>query len=178
MQTASYASALTIAANPFATDEYVAEKVTSRLSRAEILTDATRPEYGAILHEHVLLTPVGGPAAMAEQLDHIAALVRSRAAVVTVPPRSVGAHAYMTGTLKLIPRPDQVGGGGLRTMRSYDLTNAHWFKSSYSNGQGGDCVEVSYDFPGVVPVRDSKNPAGPVLLPATAWSAFVAGVTG
>ncbi|WP_411110057.1 DUF397 domain-containing protein [Streptomyces sp. c-19] len=64
-------------------------------------------------------------------------------------------------------------------MRSYDLTNAHWFKSSYSNGQGGDCVEVSYDFPGIVPVRDSKNPAGPVLLlPATAWSAFVAGVTG
>ncbi|WP_411110056.1 helix-turn-helix domain-containing protein [Streptomyces sp. c-19] len=107
MQTASYASALTIAANPFATDEYVAEKVTSRLSRAEILTDATRPEYWAILHEHVLLTPVGGPAVMAEQLDHIAALVRSRAAVVTVLPRSVGAHAYMTGTLKLMEFADQ-----------------------------------------------------------------------
>ncbi len=107
MQTASYASALTIAANPFATDEYVAEKVTSRLSRAEILTNTTRPEYWAILHEHVLLTPVGGPAVMAEQLDHVAALVRSRAAVVTVLPRSVGAHAYMTGTLKLMEFADQ-----------------------------------------------------------------------
>ncbi|MEU7021743.1 DUF397 domain-containing protein [Streptomyces sp. NPDC046203] len=31
-------------------------------------------------------------------------------------------------------------------MRQYDLTRAHWFKSSYSNGHGGDCVEVSYDF--------------------------------
>ncbi|MFI0989853.1 DUF397 domain-containing protein [Streptomyces exfoliatus] len=62
-------------------------------------------------------------------------------------------------------------------MRSYDLTNAHWFKSSYSNGQGGDCVEVSYDVPGVVPVRDSKNPTGPALIvPAAAWSAFVAGI--
>ncbi|MDX3378213.1 DUF397 domain-containing protein [Streptomyces sp. ME02-6991-2A] len=29
-------------------------------------------------------------------------------------------------------------------------------------------------FPGVVPVRDSKNPHGPALvLPATAWTAFI-----
>ncbi|MEU0099596.1 DUF397 domain-containing protein [Streptomyces sp. NPDC006267] len=32
-------------------------------------------------------------------------------------------------------------------------------------------------FPGVVPVRDSKNPDGPALvLPAAAWTAFLAGV--
>ncbi|MER7697098.1 DUF397 domain-containing protein [Streptomyces sp. NPDC096095] len=32
-------------------------------------------------------------------------------------------------------------------------------------------------FPGVVPVRDSKNPHGPALvLPAAAWTAFLAGV--
>ncbi|MFD5200071.1 DUF397 domain-containing protein [Streptomyces sp. NPDC058375] len=31
-------------------------------------------------------------------------------------------------------------------------------------------------FPRVVPVRDSKNPHGPVLaLPAAAWTAFIAG---
>ncbi|MEU5216069.1 DUF397 domain-containing protein [Streptomyces sp. NPDC020807] len=64
-------------------------------------------------------------------------------------------------------------------MRAYDLTNAHWFKSSYSNGEGGNCVEVSPDFPGTVPVRDSKNPTGPVLVvPAAAWSVFVAGIAG
>ncbi|MEU1861104.1 DUF397 domain-containing protein [Streptomyces gardneri] len=63
-------------------------------------------------------------------------------------------------------------------MRQYDLTDAHWFKSSYSNGDGGNCVEVSHDFDGVVPVRDSKNPTGPALLvPAAAWSAFVTGIT-
>ncbi|MGW1246401.1 helix-turn-helix domain-containing protein [Streptomyces sp. NPDC002535] len=107
MQTASYARALTIAANPFVTDEYVEEKVTSRLSRAGILADTTRPEYWAILHEHVLLTPVGGPAVMAEQLDHITALAHRRVAVVTVLPRAVGAHAYMTGTLKLMEFADQ-----------------------------------------------------------------------
>ncbi|HEY9373443.1 DUF397 domain-containing protein [Streptomyces sp.] len=59
-------------------------------------------------------------------------------------------------------------------MREYDLSNARWFKSSFSDGNGGDCIEVSYDFTGLVPVRDSKNPAGPVLLlPAASWAVFV-----
>ncbi|MFB7375575.1 DUF397 domain-containing protein [Streptomyces sp. NPDC056222] len=62
-------------------------------------------------------------------------------------------------------------------MRDYDLSNARWLKSSYSDGDGGNCVEVAYDVPGVVPVRDSKNPAGPTLIvPAAAWAAFVAEV--
>ncbi len=46
-------------------------------------------------------------------------------------------------------------------MREYDLSTAQWRKSMYSNGQGGDCVEVLDDVPGVVPVRDSKTPSGP-----------------
>ncbi|MER5254006.1 DUF397 domain-containing protein [Streptomyces sp. NPDC002855] len=63
-------------------------------------------------------------------------------------------------------------------MREYDLSNARWRKSSYSNGEGGSCVEVADGVPGIVPVRDSKNPAGPaLLLGAEAWSAFVADVS-
>jgi uncharacterized protein DUF397 len=85
-------------------------------------------------------------------------------------------------------------------MREYDLTNARWRKSAYSDGNGGNCVEVAYDFPGaarwrkstysdgdggscvevadgvpgVVPVRDSKNPDGPVILIGEAtWVAFI-----
>ncbi|RSS41018.1 DUF397 domain-containing protein [Streptomyces sp. WAC07061] len=51
-----------------------------------------------------------------------------------------------------------------------------WFKSSYSNN-GGDCVEVATNLPGVVPVRDSKTPGGPVLnFQAAAFAAFVAGI--
>ena len=54
------------------------------------------------------------------------------------------------------------------------LTDARWRKSSYSSENGGNCIEIAADFPGVVPVRDSKNPQGPVLvIPANAWSAFV-----
>ncbi|ELP67839.1 DUF397 domain-containing protein [Streptomyces turgidiscabies] len=57
---------------------------------------------------------------------------------------------------------------------------ALWRKSSYSNGTGGDCVEVSAT-PGVIPVRDSKTAAhnGPVLLfQAGAWAAFLTDVKG
>ncbi|MEW1643203.1 DUF397 domain-containing protein [Streptomyces sp. NPDC091219] len=55
-----------------------------------------------------------------------------------------------------------------------DLSTAVWRKSSYSNGSGGDCVEVRDDLAGLVPVRDSKVPQGPALLvPIAAWAPFV-----
>ncbi|WP_175410802.1 DUF397 domain-containing protein [Streptomyces sp. TRM64462] len=49
-----------------------------------------------------------------------------------------------------------------------------WRKSSFSDGSGGDCLEVSDEHPGIVPVRDSKDPHGPKLVfRAAAWGAFV-----
>ncbi|ALC28402.1 MULTISPECIES: DUF397 domain-containing protein [Streptomyces] len=58
--------------------------------------------------------------------------------------------------------------------RRADLTSATWRKSSYSNSDGGNCVEVSDDFPDLVPVRDSKQPEGPaVIFGTSAWAAFV-----
>ncbi|SBT52084.1 DUF397 domain-containing protein [Micromonospora narathiwatensis] len=58
-----------------------------------------------------------------------------------------------------------------------DLTGAKWHKSTKSGSNGGDCVEVADNLPGVVGVRDSKDPTGPVLTfgPA-AWRAFLARV--
>ncbi|MFI1409328.1 DUF397 domain-containing protein [Streptomyces sp. NPDC020707] len=115
-------------------------------------------------------------------------------------------------------------------MRDFDLSNARWRKSSYSDDNGGDCVEVAYDFigaarwrksshsddnggscvevaydfigaarwrksthsggdggedcvevadaaSGVIPVRDSKTLAGPVLLIGPrAWAEFIGAV--
>ncbi|MFJ9933532.1 DUF397 domain-containing protein [Streptomyces virginiae] len=57
-----------------------------------------------------------------------------------------------------------------------DVNGLSWRKSSYSNGEGGDCVEVSDDLPGLVPVRDSKQAGtGPVLVfPAASWASFIA----
>ncbi|MDG9677035.1 DUF397 domain-containing protein [Micromonospora sp. DH14] len=55
-----------------------------------------------------------------------------------------------------------------------DLTGARWRKTIRSGPDGGNCVEVADNLPGVVAVRDSKDPGGPVLLfPPGAWRAFV-----
>ncbi|NES16937.1 MULTISPECIES: DUF397 domain-containing protein [Micromonospora] len=54
-----------------------------------------------------------------------------------------------------------------------DLTGAAWRKSTRSGAQG-NCVEVADNLPGVVAVRDSKDPQGPALtFTPEEWSAFV-----
>jgi len=64
----------------------------------------------------------------------------------------------------------------MRTHDTYDLAGAVWRKVSYSNGNGGNCVEVA-DLDGGRAVRDSKNPTGPALtFTATEWAAFTTGV--
>jgi hypothetical protein len=58
-----------------------------------------------------------------------------------------------------------------------DVTRAEWCKSSYSSGNGGQCVEVARNLPGVVGVRDSKDRRGPVLIfTPDEWRLFTAGV--
>ncbi|MFF0740768.1 DUF397 domain-containing protein [Streptomyces sp. NPDC004111] len=64
-------------------------------------------------------------------------------------------------------------------MSPIDLNTAVWRKSSYSNQDGGECVEIADHFPNVVPVRDSKNPHGPALLVGPrAWASFVTALKG
>ncbi len=75
-------------------------------------------------------------------------------------------------------------------MNTEELT---WFKSSYSGGEGGQCLEVAYDWrkssysggeggscievaahPTTIHVRDSKVTEGPQLAVAPeSWAAFV-----
>jgi hypothetical protein len=56
-----------------------------------------------------------------------------------------------------------------------ELTDARWRTSTRSSTNGGDCVEVADNLPGLVAVRDSKDRDGAVLTfgPA-AWRAFLA----
>jgi hypothetical protein len=60
-----------------------------------------------------------------------------------------------------------------------DLSGAPWRKSTYSGGNGGQCVEVAAitgnenGTAGICAVRDSKNPRGPVLaFGAGQWRRF------
>ena len=48
-----------------------------------------------------------------------------------------------------------------------------WFKSSYSDTAGGNCLEVAAR-PGAIHVRDSKDKAGPQFaFTPEAWASFV-----
>lgn len=53
----------------------------------------------------------------------------------------------------------------------------HWFKSSYSDSGGGDCIEVAFDRhkTHAVHLRDSKVSDGPTFaVEPAAWTVFVA----
>jgi hypothetical protein len=58
-------------------------------------------------------------------------------------------------------------------MTEIDLSRAEWRKSSYS-GQSGNCVELARNLPGLVAVRDSKEPDGARLVVSReTWRAFL-----
>ena len=60
-----------------------------------------------------------------------------------------------------------------------DLSNVVWRKSSYSGGNGGNCVEVAQLPDERRAVRDSKDPDGRVLVFDTGdWLAFIRKIRG
>ncbi|MFE4666775.1 DUF397 domain-containing protein [Streptomyces sp. NPDC056716] len=53
------------------------------------------------------------------------------------------------------------------------LDGPAWFKSSYSAGGGGECIEIA-THPGRVRVRDSKDTTrAPLTVDPTTWTAFI-----
>lgn len=52
-------------------------------------------------------------------------------------------------------------------------TDLHWFKSTYSGNEGGNCIEVAA-CPHTVHIRDSKDLTVPALaVSSTTWTSFV-----
>ncbi|MET7506996.1 DUF397 domain-containing protein [Streptomyces albidoflavus] len=54
------------------------------------------------------------------------------------------------------------------------LSGARWFTSSYSNNQGGECVEGAVLGGGQMAIRDTKDrQRGAFVFEASAWGAFI-----
>ena len=61
-------------------------------------------------------------------------------------------------------------------MTGIDLSRAEWRKSSHS-GQTGNCVEVARNLPGLVAVRDSRQPdEAKLVVSQQTWRVFLRGV--
>jgi hypothetical protein len=61
-------------------------------------------------------------------------------------------------------------------MTEIDLSRAEWHKSSYSS-QDGNCVEVARNLPGLVAVRDSREPGrAKLLVSQETWQVFIRNV--
>ncbi|MFE2870236.1 DUF397 domain-containing protein [Embleya sp. NPDC059259] len=59
-----------------------------------------------------------------------------------------------------------------------NLSAITWRKSTYSNAEGGNCVEVA-DVPSAVSVRDSKDPGlGFLVVPAASWGVLTTSLRG
>ncbi|GHA25318.1 hypothetical protein GCM10010372_26600 [Streptomyces tauricus] len=112
LRTADYSGAVLEAYEPVGTDEATDGRPASRETRqarqvrARIFDNPAGPRYWVILDEVVIRRPVGGPHTMAEQLRHIAALVRRHRIIAQVLPLSEGAHAGLEGPFKLMTFDD------------------------------------------------------------------------
>jgi transcriptional regulator with XRE-family HTH domain len=106
LQTPAYAAALFRSYRPTASGAEIEELVTTRMERARLLGDPTTPLLWVVLDEAALRRPVGGTAAMAEALRHVADLARRHRIIMQVLPFDAEAHAGMGGSLKLMEFAD------------------------------------------------------------------------
>jgi hypothetical protein len=103
LQTADYARALFRRSMQRRTAERLRNDVTIRMIRQKRLTSDEDPlRLVAIMDESALYRPVGGPQAMAEQLDHLIDAAALDTVTLQVLPTSLGAHAGLSGIFLLL----------------------------------------------------------------------------
>lgn len=96
LQTADYARQVIQAEDPEAAESEVERKVALRLDRQARLTGEDPPSVWVIMDEAVLRRPVGGPAIMRAQLEHLAKAAELPNVTIQVLPFSAGAHAGLS----------------------------------------------------------------------------------
>ncbi|MEU3654538.1 helix-turn-helix transcriptional regulator [Streptomyces sp. NPDC032161] len=107
LQTGPYARAIVCAERLPELPEETEAKVDARLERAQLFEANRRtPQYWTILNESLLRQPILSPELMAEQLDHIATLIKRGRILAQVLPWNAGAHALMLGNAMILDFAD------------------------------------------------------------------------
>jgi transcriptional regulator with XRE-family HTH domain len=102
LQTEDYARAMLQAARLDIADDEIDRRVRVRQSRQSLLTQDEPIDFWVVLDEAVLRRPVGGPAVMWRQFNHLIAMARRPNVTVQVLPFAAGAHAGMDGTFSML----------------------------------------------------------------------------
>ncbi|MGX9889993.1 helix-turn-helix domain-containing protein [Streptomyces sp. NPDC002276] len=106
LQTSAYANAVVRTSLPWLRPATVKKQVDARLDRAKLWKRADPPAFWVILHEGLISKPLLPPAEMADQLNHMASVVRSAQSVLQILPETTAAHPMMMGMIKVMTFPD------------------------------------------------------------------------
>ncbi|MCB5911465.1 helix-turn-helix domain-containing protein [Streptomyces sp. NPDC050161] len=106
LQTKAYATKIAKSAAWWVSPETIEKRVRARMARAEFWKQPDRATFWAVLDESLVRRPLLTPKEMAEQLEHIAQVMRSSKGVVQILPESEGDHTLMMGLLRIMTFPD------------------------------------------------------------------------
>jgi transcriptional regulator with XRE-family HTH domain len=101
LQTGEYTRALLTEAGRVPAEE-IDDRVAARLARQSLFSRSDPAAFTFYLHEFVLRLPVGGPAVMRDQLEHLERMSRRSYLTLQVVPATLGAHAATAGAFRLM----------------------------------------------------------------------------
>ncbi|MFE0606648.1 helix-turn-helix domain-containing protein [Streptomyces sp. NPDC058892] len=106
LQTEPYARAVVRTSLPWLRPAVVETQIKARMERAKLWDREDRPAFWAILNGSLMRNALLSPEEMADQLEHIANVVRSTQSVLQLLPETVAAHPMMMGMIRLMTFPD------------------------------------------------------------------------
>jgi transcriptional regulator with XRE-family HTH domain len=102
LQTEAYARAIYNCHCPALDDDEIDQRVAARLERQQLFERKPKPLISYVLEESTLTRPLGGPAALKGQLQHILGIGRLRHVEIQIMPHNRQAHAGLNGPMILL----------------------------------------------------------------------------
>jgi transcriptional regulator with XRE-family HTH domain len=102
LQTNDYARAVTLLGHGAAPASEIERRVRLRLARQAVLTKPDPPSLWTVLDEAVLRRPVGPPAVMRGQLEHLREIARLPHVTIQILPFTAGGHAAAGGPFSIL----------------------------------------------------------------------------